>query len=89
MYKSLEDIIVAEKEQNLPFWKIVMKDDCVELDISEEESFARMKRMYEVMKESDKSYEDNLMSRSGLVGTDGKKVHDARIAGKLDRKSVV
>ena len=53
MFKSLEDIIVAEKEQNLPFWKIVMKEDCVELDISEEESFARMKRMYEVMKESD------------------------------------
>ena len=37
MYKSLEDIIVAEKEKNLPFWKIVMQDDCVELDISEEE----------------------------------------------------
>lgn len=83
MYKSLEDIITAEKEKNLPFWEIVMQDDCVELDISEEESFQRMKRMYEVMKESDKAYEDTLMSRSGLVGTDGKKVQDARIAGKL------
>ena len=83
MYKSLEDIIIAEKEKNLPFWKIVMQEDCVELDISEEESFKRMKRMYEVMKESDNAYEDNLMSRSGLVGTDGKKVHDARLAGKL------
>ena len=83
MFKSLEDIIVAEKEKNLPFWKIVMQDDCVELDTSEEESFARMKRMYEVMKESDNAYEDDLMSRSGLVGTDGKKVHDARLEGKL------
>ena len=83
MYKSLADIIAAEKEQNLPFWKIVMQDDCVELAISEEESFRRMMRMYEVMKKSDADYEDTLMSRSGLVGTDGKKVHDARLAGKL------
>ena len=83
MYKSLEEIIIAEKEQNLPFWKLVMKEDCVELDISEEEAFERMKHMYLVMKESDANYEDNLMSRSGLVGTDGKKVHDARLAGKL------
>ncbi|MBO5097974.1 MAG: L-serine ammonia-lyase, iron-sulfur-dependent, subunit alpha, partial [Agathobacter sp.] len=83
MYKSLEDIIVAEKETHLPFWKIVMQDDCIELDISEEESFQRMKRMYQVMKEADNAYEDNLMSRSGLVGTDGKKIHDARLAGKL------
>ena len=83
MYKSLEDIIVAEKEKNLPFWKIVMQDDCVELDISEEESFERMKRMYEVMKEADADYEDTLMSRSGLVGTDGKRIQDARKKGKL------
>ena len=83
MYKSLAEIVTAEKEKNLPFWKIVMQDDCIELDISEEESFQRMKYMYEVMKASDAAYEDNLMSRSGLVGTDGKKVHDARIAEKL------
>ena len=37
MYKSLESLIIAEKEKNLPFWKIVMQEDCVELDISEEE----------------------------------------------------
>ena len=83
MYKSLEEIIIAEREQNLPFWKCVMKEDCVELDITEEESFKKMKHMYHVMKEADEAYEDNLMSRSGLAGTDGKKIHDARMAGKL------
>jgi len=35
------------------------------------------------MKESDTAYEDDLVSRSGLVGTDGKKIHDARVSGKL------
>lgn len=83
MYKSLEEIIIAEKELKSPFWEIVMKEDCVELDISEEASFERMKKMYLVMKEADEAYQDDLMSRSGLVGTDGKKIHDARLAGKL------
>ena len=83
MYKSLEELILAEKESKLPFWKCAMMQDCAELDISEKEAFERMKQMYLVMKESDANYEDTLMSRSGLVGTDGKKVHDARVAGKL------
>lgn len=83
MYKSLEQMITLEKEKKIPFWKIVMQEDCIELDISEEEAFDRMRQMYEVMKQSDRSYEDELMSRSGLVGTDGKKIHDARIEGRL------
>ena len=83
MYKSLEQLIIDEKQKGIPFWKLCMKDDCIELDISEEESFERMKHMYRVMKAADAGYEDNLMSRSGLVGTDGKKIHDARLKGKL------
>lgn len=83
MYKSLEQMITLEKEKKIPFWKIVMQEDCIELDISEEEAFDRMRQMYEVMKESDRAYDDELMSRSGLVGTDGKKIHDARIEGRL------
>lgn len=83
MYKSLEELITAEKERNIPFWKCAMLEDCAELDVSEEEAFDRMKKMYQVMKESDAAYEDDLMSRSGLVGTDGRKIQDARLAGKL------
>lgn len=83
MYKSLEELITVEKEKGISFWKAAMLEDCAELDISEEEAFERMKKMYLVMKESDEAYEGDLMSRSGLVGTDGKKIHDARLAGKL------
>ena len=83
MYKSLEKIIADEKKYGIPFWKLCMQNDCVELDIPAAEAFDRMKHMYLVMKESDEAYEDDLMSRSGLVGTDGKKIHDARLAGKL------
>ncbi len=83
MYKSLEEVIAAEKENNIPLWKCAMQKDCLELDITEEEAFERMKHMYLVMKESDATYQADLMSRSGLVGGDGQKIHDARMAGKL------
>ena len=83
MYKSLEDLIQKEKSSGNPFWKCAMKADCKEMDITEEAAFSRMKQMYLTMKEADASYEDTLVSRSGLVGTDGKKIHDARLEGKL------
>lgn len=83
MYKSLEELITAEKEKNIPLWKCAMQKDCLELDITEEEAFERMKQMYLVMKQSDADYQADLMSRSGLVGGDGQKIHDARMAGKL------
>uniref|UniRef100_UPI004055E68D L-serine ammonia-lyase, iron-sulfur-dependent, subunit alpha n=1 Tax=Agathobacter sp. TaxID=2021311 RepID=UPI004055E68D len=83
MYKSLEELIAAEKEKNIPLWKCAMQKDCLELDITEEEAFEKMKQMYLVMKESDAAYQADLMSRSGLVGGDGQRIHDARMAGKL------
>ena len=83
MYKSLEELITAEKENNIPFWKCAMQKDCLELDITEEEAFARMKQMYLVMKESDEAYQAELISTSGLVGGDGQRMHDARLDGKL------
>ena len=83
MYKSLEELIKAEQELAIPFWKCAMLSDCAELDITEEEAFLRMKNMYLVMKESDEAYDASLVSRSGLVGKDGQKIHDARLEGKL------
>lgn len=83
MYKSLEEIINVSQSSGLSFWQVVMKADCVELDVTEDEAFSKMKQMYQVMKDADADYQEELMSRSGLVGTDGKKVHDARLAGKL------
>ncbi len=83
MYTSLAEIIEIEKSKQIPFWKCVQQNDCVELGISEEESFTRMKAMYEAMRAADESYDENLHSASGLVGTDGKKIRDAREAGTL------
>lgn len=83
MYKSLEELCAKEKESGIPFWKIVQVDDCREQSISEETSFAQMCAMYLAMKSADEQYDEKQKSASGLVGTEGKKMMEARLAGKL------
>ncbi len=83
MFQSLEEIIKRTEESGLPFWKIVQEDDCRESNITAEESFERMKGMYRAMVESVQSYDAKLRSASGLVGTEGAKVHEYRKEGRL------
>lgn len=83
MYKSLEELCKIEQETGKPFWKIVQEDDCREQGISEEESFAQMRSMYETMRYADEHYDEKLKSASGLVGTEGKKMMEARQTGNL------
>ncbi len=83
MYQSLDKLCKLEAEHGTPFWKIVQEDDCRERGITPEESFAGMQSMYEAMRYADEHYDETLLSASGLVGTEGKKMTDARAAGKL------
>lgn len=81
MYRSLAEICEVEKKEGIPFWKIVQQMDCVETGMSEPEAFEKMRTMYQAMKEADDRYEGDLMSASGLVGSEGKKMQQAREAG--------
>lgn len=83
MYKSLEELCKIEQETGKPFWRIVQEDDCREQGISAEESFAQMRSMYEAMRYADAHYDEKLKSASGLVGTEGKKMMEARLMGNL------
>lgn len=83
MYKSLQELCEIEKRTGKPFWKIVQEDDCREQGITEEESFTKMRAMYDAMQYADEHYDETLKSASGLVGTEGKKMQDARLAGTL------
>lgn len=83
MYKSLEEICQEEEKTGKPFWKIVQEDDCKEQGISEAEGFEQMRSMYRAMKAADEEYDPELKSASGLVGSEGKKMMDARKAGNL------
>lgn len=81
MYRSLAEICEVEKREGIPFWKIVQQMDCVETGMSEPENFEKMRVMYQAMKEADYRYEGDLISPSGLVGSEGKKMQQAREAG--------
>lgn len=78
MYQSFQEIIEIEKNTGKSFWEIVRDNDCREMEISEEEAFLRMQKMYEAMQNADTAYDPNLSSTSGLVGGDGEKVAVAR-----------
>lgn len=68
MFDSLEEICKVEENSGIPFWKLVQLDDCRERDITEDESFETMKKMYMAMKESALNYDGKIKSNSGLVG---------------------
>ena len=81
MYKSLAEICETEKRTGLPFWKIVQEDDCTERGVADRDSFEQMRAMYHAMQDADAQYDGSRMSASGLVGTEGKKMQQARETG--------
>lgn len=81
MYRSLEEI--CEAAEGSSFYEAVLADDCKERGINEEESKAQMRAMYEAMKQADAGYEAKRVSASGLAGTDGEKLAQARAQKKL------
>ena len=81
MYRSLEEI--CEAAEGSSFYEAVLADDCKERGIKEVESKAQMRAMYEAMKQADAGYEAKRVSASGLAGTDGEKLAQARAHKKL------
>ncbi len=82
-FRSLDEILTISKENNKPFWRVVLEDDMEERLVSEEESVKKMQQLYLAMKEADKAYDEKLISSSGLVGGDGAKMEQAVKAGKV------
>ncbi len=83
MYQSFQEIIEIEKNTGKSFWEIVRDNDCQEMEITAEEAFLRMEKMYDAMRSADASYDPTLSSASGLVGKDGAKVAAARLENTL------
>lgn len=81
MYRSLEEI--CEAAEGSSFYEAVLADDCKERGIKDVESKAQMRAMYEAMKQADAGYEAKRVSASGLAGTDGEKLAQARAQKKL------
>ena len=75
-FDSLQEIINITKESGTEFWKVILQEDLQERGVSEEDSIAMMKKMWDAMLSSVRSYEGNLHSRSGLVGGMGQTMEE-------------
>lgn len=82
IYKSLKEICEIAEEKNIPFWKVILKDDCKERNASEAESFEQMRAMYQAMQHADHAYTGTRKSNSGMVGGDGKRLENYVSEGK-------
>ena len=65
MYQSFQEIMELEKSSGKAFWEIIRDNDCMEMEITEEEAFLRMRKMYEAMKDADASYDPSLQAGMG------------------------
>lgn len=78
MYPTLQEIIDLERKTGTPFWKWICQEECEEMKISPDVLFEQMREMYREMKKADENYDPSLHSRSGLSGSDGQKMAEAR-----------
>lgn len=80
-YQAVEEIVCRCEKENIPFWKAVQLEDCEEQGITEDESFQKMRGMWNAMLESVDAYDPLLVSRSGLVGKEGGLMEEYRKSG--------
>ena len=73
-YESLQEIITVCKEQNKPFWEVILEEDMSERDVTRQDSLGKMRDTWDAMLLAAATYESNLKSKSGLVGGDGAKM---------------
>jgi len=73
---SMQEIFDKIKDWNLPFWKVVLKTDMEERQVSAEDSWEKMRSTWSAMLESVDTYQSDRRSVSGLVGGDGQKMRE-------------
>lgn len=68
MYRNLEELLALANEQNVPLWKIILENEKMLSDLSEEEIFERLNERYEVMLHSaNAALENGLHTFGGLI----------------------
>lgn len=81
-YQSMEEAYGRCEKDGIEFWKAVQLEDAHERGVSEEDSWNQMKYMWQAMLDGLDAYEPDLVSRSGLVGTEGAKMDEYRKTGE-------
>ena len=80
-FKKMSEIIDLSDDKNIPMWKAVQLDDCTEQNITAEDSFKKMRDTLVAMREADRNYKSDLISKSGMAGGDGAKVQEYNASG--------
>lgn len=80
-FETLQGILDSAQRENIPFWRVILQDDCAERSVSAQQSFETMRGMYRAMKEADAAYDAQLRSASGMAGGDGEKLARFRAQG--------
>ena len=70
-YQSMEEVYERCEKDGISFWKAIQLGDASERGVTEEDSWERMKGMWQAMQDSLDAYDPELMSRSRLVGKEG------------------
>ena len=79
IYHSIQDLLNLAKEYQIPLWEVVCRADMEERQVTKEQSFETMHRMYEAMKQADSAYDKDLKSASGLAGGGGEIMRQEKI----------
>ena len=86
MFYSVKELIQSAKESRRDAWELILMDDANERNVSQKESFEKMRYMWHSMKKSVESYDPNLVSPSGLSGKNGK-IYSKLCKRRIYRKS--
>ena len=70
-YQSVEEAYARCNKDGIEFWKAIQLEDMDENGITEEDSWKRMKGMWQAMLTGIDAYEPDEVSGSGLVGKEG------------------
>ena len=70
-YQSMNEAKERCEREEIPFWKAIQLEDAEERGIEVEDSWNKMKYMWQSMLDALDAYEPDLISRSGLVGKEG------------------
>lgn len=81
-YHAMEEILARCEREGISFAEAVIREDCEDRDVAREETWAQMTHMWETMLSSSRSYEEALVSQSGLVGGTGGKMEQYVREGK-------
>ena len=74
MELSLQEILDWCQTEKKRFWEYMLYDDMTQRGASREESFAYMEKIFDTMEQTVKTYRQERLSASGLVGAEGGKL---------------